>query len=361
MTKLTWSTRLEAANDRFLLFEYRMPSESLSLVRVILCGWLLLVGAGTRLERVDDLPDSFWDPPLGPVRLMGEIPPRWLLTTISIGFLCALVATFLGLRTSTASALAGTCLLVAETIENSFGKIDHGYVLVSVFLLTMSFSDWGDHHSVDAWLGRAKQRSRGWPLAITMLALSVMMMMAALPKISSGWLDPSFSAVQTRQRAGVLSHDTTDFLAVPLTRLEPTLLWEAADWVTVALEVSFLVLVWHRRRFRKVVATAAVFHLGVLLALNISFAPHLFVYAAVFDWSGRADKRATPQIRRLLALVLTAVVLATAGRTGAVPSDWLVVTPIMVAGGMAAAWLAGGFLAPRFHMAPADRVDDRTA
>ena len=62
-------------------------------------------------------------------------------------------------------------------------------------------------------------------------------------------------------------------------------LWEAADWFTVALELGLVVTVLSWKWFRMSIAIAALFHVGVLMLLNIVFSWNIFGYAAFVRWS----------------------------------------------------------------------------
>lgn len=333
--------RLEDLADRFLDREYMHTTGSLAVLRITFTTWLLLGGAGRRFPSVSEIPQSMWDPPLGPLRLLPSVPPRWFLVVVSVWVTCSLILVLSGLWTSRASVSAGVGLLAIDSIQNSFGKIDHGLLLLSSFLILMSWSGWGGAASIDLRRGRSDV-PRSWPIAVTLLMLSVMMMMAALPKATSEWFDTSFSALQVRQLVGATSFGADRYLAQWATGFDNALLWESFDWVTIAFEGAFVFVVWKRRHMQVLLAFAALFHVSVLLLLNIHFTGFLFVYAVAFDWSrvGRAVTRAIDDTAvgpHVLALV--SIALAAWGRYGATSRLLLSDAVLMFAGVLGAVWV----------------------
>lgn len=341
---MTAAVGLERACDRFLLKEYAVPGVSAAFVRILFASWLLAAGAGRVLTRSATIPASLWDPPLGPLRLIQHPPASWFVTIASIATTVALVLLFVGYRTSLASAASGTLLLAGDAIKNSYGKIDHGLTLIALFLILMAASGWGSHLSLDRVRHARPPVRRHWPVAISMLFLSVMMAMAALPKLTSHWLDPSFSAIQVRQFRGVVGFGADAYLAERFSRLDGLVFWEALDWITILFELAFILVVWKRSRMRRLLTIAAIFHLFVLLTLNISFAGIVFVYAAAFDWSrtGRALERQLTRLSDRVKVVgawSTGISLAVVGRAFSAGSFLVSETPLFVAAAIAAPWL----------------------
>jgi len=230
--------------------------------------------------------DSFFQPAPGPMRLFVGFPPApffYLLDgVVGIALLCVL----LGLFTVPASVVLSLALLVGEGFAFSFGKIDHSilFVLTPLFL---SAAGWGDHFSVDAMRRRgvnAPSRMTSGMLRAFAVFVGVCFVTGALPKIRGGWLDPStqatFAFVIQRVERG-----RSDWLIGPLSSLHVPIAWEALDWATVSLEFGLLFLVIQWRAWRVGLSFAALFHLGVLVSLDIDFWMNVLAYGAFVQWT----------------------------------------------------------------------------
>ncbi|WP_185958223.1 hypothetical protein [Fodinibius sediminis] len=110
------------------------------------------------------------------------------------------------------------------------------------------------------------------------------MMTAALAKITTGWLDPSTSALAGHMIKSyyVLEHETV--FASYLLSFNNFYLFKFLDYSTLLLECAFIFCVFSQRYFRLVCATACLFHFGVQLTMEISFTPNVIAYAFFVNW-----------------------------------------------------------------------------
>ena len=239
------------------------------------------------LGMLSNRPAERFDPPPGPMLLFESLPTQGVLEGLQV--LIALLAALLlvGLHTRSVSVLLALALMTGFGLTYSFGKIDHTIVLALV-PLWMAFSDWGKAMSFDAATtprGTERTSVAQWPLRFLAVSIALSFFTAGWYKLRSGWLDLDTHAVQGHFGRSYLKNERTDWLAPEIFDLRLGRLWEAADWFTVALELGLVVTVLSWRWFRVSIAIAALFHLGVLMMLNIVFSWNVFGYAAFVRWS----------------------------------------------------------------------------
>ena len=259
--------------------------DDLAWFRVIYSAGLLLTIQPFGL--LSNRPAERFDPPPGPLTLFESLPPHGVLEGLEI--LTAVLAALLlvGLHTRGVSILLALALMTGLGLTYSFGKIDHTIVLALV-PLWMAFSDWGKSMSLDAAADRrGTERSdvAQWPLRFLAVSIALTFFTGGWYKLRSGWLDLDTHAVQGHFGRSYLKNGRTDWLAPEILDLRLGRLWEAADWFTVALELGLVVTVLSWQWFRVSIALAALFHVGVLLILNIVFSWNVLGYAAFVRWS----------------------------------------------------------------------------
>ena len=234
---------------------------------------------------IADVPASRFDPPPGPMSVFSSVPPRAALELLELATAVLAALLVLGIRTKTVSILLALALATGFGLIYSFGKIDHTIVTVLVPAV-MAFSGWGRALSVDAARDHAVDRPvEQWPMRLLALMIGLSFMTAGVAKLRTGWLDLDTHAVQGHFARGSFSGERAEWLAPQLIDFHVGRLWEAADWFTVALELGLLLTVFWWRLFRIAIAVAALFHVGVLLMMNIAFSWNLVGYGAFVRWS----------------------------------------------------------------------------
>jgi uncharacterized membrane protein YphA (DoxX/SURF4 family) len=276
--------RLDSWYERWLFESYRTDPASLGLYRIVFAT-LLLADLPLHLW-IPRFPDSFFDPPIGMTLFFAGFPRAWFFYVLDAGLVVALSCLLFGLRTRLASLNVALLLFVGNAWSYSFGKINHDilYVLVP---LVMAFSSWGDRYSLDARLGRrSNELASAWPVCLLLVLTAAAMGYAGIVKATSGWLDPSTSAVRGHMTAHNFMGASAPAFGTWLLRFDVPALWEAADAATIGLEAGFLLAMFSRRLMRLWCALAAIFHALVFFAFNISpFLCNLLVYAVLIDWS----------------------------------------------------------------------------
>ncbi len=281
--------RLATAFDRWIFDSFRVTPQGLALYRIAYALFVLLVvspghGPRTRFGALGTFPDAFFLPPPGPMRLLGGFPPPWFFEALTLALTVSAAALLVGYRTRWASVGIGVLFLVANGFLYSFGKINHT-MLFDLVPLVMTFSGWGAAYSVDRLQGRsAGRRVAAWPLTLLALVVGFGMFTAGFPKLIGGWLDPSTHATYGHLIKQMAVRGRAELLAPFFASLESALFWEALDYATVAFEVGFLFAIFHPRTTRLFAALAVLFHLGILLMLNLAFAINMITYAAFLDW-----------------------------------------------------------------------------
>jgi hypothetical protein len=248
------------------------------------------------------------------MRLLPEAPSVAILFVLQAAEAVALAALLVGWRTRVASwavALVGT---VGSGIIYSSGNLDHGFLPILMAAL-MSFSGWGAAWSVDAARGRTVEVA-AWPIALLAWCLGLAMLGAAWPKVQAGWLRLDTHAARGHLVEEYVVNHRRQLLAGQAMRVSDGRLWEVLDYLTVLLEGGFVVAVLWVRSTRVFVAAAAVFHLAIILMMNISFVSNMVVYAAFVDWTWLAARVRVPHRWSAVAaqpLVPMAVVAVGAG------------------------------------------------
>ncbi len=343
--------------DRMLFSTWDIEPKRLAVFRMIY-GLYALIWIFPVSSWVQDLPGSWFEPAFGPLLVFESTPDSRIMVTLSVVAAVSLVGVVAGFRTRWTSLAAAVTLATLSGIEYSFGKIDHTTFMWLVPGL-MSFSAWGDEISVDAIRseGRRSEESRrgrqAWPVALLVVALASAMATAAVAKIRGGWLDLSYSATRGHQVSRVFTLGGDKLLAVPAAENHLAILDEAFDWLTVGFEGAFLPALFSRKWTRRIVAIAMIFHLAVVMMLNIAFLANLAVYGVVVAWPTPGDKQ--NQRRLLIGATTFAVVSAVFASLGnplarvvflwAEDGDlWISALIIAVGAAGAARWLLGDFV-----------------
>jgi uncharacterized membrane protein YphA (DoxX/SURF4 family) len=124
-----------------------------------------------------------------------------------------------------------------------------------------------------------------WPMRLLAVMIALSFVTGGWAKFRTGWLDLDSHAVQGHFASGYLSGGRTNWLAPELIDLQLGHLWEVADWLTVGLELGLILTVVSWRLFRVALAVTTLFHLGVMLVINIAFSWNLMGYAAFYRWA----------------------------------------------------------------------------
>ena len=249
---------------------YRASPRSLAIVRMLF-GTVLLLFLLPRFQWIAGFPDSFFDPPPGPMAAFAGFPPRAYFLVVDAILVAAAVFLTAGRHVTVASVLISGGLLAGNLWAYSFGKIAHDILLVVLPLFL----------AAAGWDGRARSSAR--PLALLAVVIGLAMATGAWQKIQTGWLDLSASAVLGHTVTSVVADGQSALWRLAL-RLLPPPAWEVMDYVTVSFEAAFILLVGRAAWFRTLCGFACFFHVAVALLMRITFVWNIPAYAAFVDW-----------------------------------------------------------------------------
>ena len=329
--------------DHWMFDAYTLTPRSLAVARIVIAVYLVL-WRFPDARWAHSLSEAFYRPPPGPMRLVGGVPSSGALTALSVVLSVTTVALLLGYHTRLASCLTGLLLFTVDGFTYSFGHIHHSGTYLAAVLVIMAASNWGDAYSVDAVRRpeRSERRADAWPIALAALVLGFLMLTAVLPKIASGWLDPSTLAVRSHVvHYRFVAPDDALLGTLPL-ELRSALVWKPLDYLTVAFELGFAIAIASPRRLRLFCAAAVVFHFAIFLAFGIDFTGNVVAYAIFFPWSTVVDRLRVPRAVHTVTDDLRAA-LARAG---------MAVGPVVLVGGACLFLLRDRIGTPMRHLAP---------
>jgi hypothetical protein len=259
------------------------------------------------IQWVGDYPNAVIDAPPGPFQLVSAFPSPTVLVALEVLRSFALVMLAFGICTRWVSIAVAVLLLITYGLTYTLGKIDHTILLVLAPLI-LSFAQWGRCVSIDALLKkRAPAPQLQWPLRFLALVVGLSFFAAAFLKLATGWLSPSTQAALGHLLARYYSNASMPWsVQWVVTTNHLRLAWEAIDWLTVAMEFAILLAMPWWRAFRIALAVAVLFHLGVLVAMDIDFSFNVVVYGAFVSWAALSRPiRSAPMAKRTVARLTT--------------------------------------------------------
>jgi uncharacterized membrane protein YphA (DoxX/SURF4 family) len=280
MTVKRWSV------DRFIFEEYKTNASGLGIYRILFAAYILIYLP--QQLWVPDFPDSFFNPPFGLTLFFTGFPGVLYFYLLNGVAIVAAVCLLFGYKTRVASIGFSLLLLGCNYWAYSFGKINHDIPLILIPLI-MQRAGWGNGYSMDAKRMPADGGKEGdataWSLALLAIIVGIAMMSAAVPKATSGWLDPHSYAIRAHMLYNVFVTGRSNWFAERMLRVNEGVFWKFFDYSTVMIEAAFLLTVFRRGAFRVVCALACFFHLGIALTMEIAFVGNILAYAAFSEWS----------------------------------------------------------------------------
>lgn len=268
---------MSARFDRWLFEAWATPADQIAGFRIAVCAYLLFLGMWPP-PLLAEVPPEALRPPLGPFLLLPGYPPAWLLLAVQASGFVAVWLLLLGRAPRTMALLATGCGVFLSGVTFSVGgKIDHNILLVLAPLAA------GFAHAGAATTPRERD-ARAWPIAVFALVVGFSLFTSGFFKAQGGWLAVADSSVQGLQLRNLHVYGRDVLLAPYAAQVTTHWLWELADYGTVALECSFLVLPFFPRAMRVGLLLMAGLHLGIMLLMNISFAGNIVVYALFLRW-----------------------------------------------------------------------------
>ena len=263
---------------------YPVPFTVLSLYRIAIGSYMLILNAIPDLRWIGSYPSVFYDPAPGMPSMWRGFLPYWALVGLEILLILVICGLLIGWRTPAMSIAVTVIGYTANSAYFTFGKIDHTFMLWIVPGL-LAFSGWGRHYSVDASKTAPPDKDEiapSWPIVAVGAFLALSFLTAAIPKIARGWLSFETSAVRRHFLQLSFQLERDQLLAGPFIDFEFQPFWEALDWAGVGLELALAFALFWPFAQRWLIFAAWIFHLANLLLLNISFYGPLMVYPLFF-------------------------------------------------------------------------------
>ncbi len=265
---------------------------NLAAARIVFGSTSLWVLVSRNFAGMSGLPSEFWSavPASASWRYLdfGGHPAleRGLEWAAGIALVCAIA----GVLPRISCFIAGMLLYhlaPLETIIWTPNPYARGLTISVLALLTLAFSPCGDRWALKFAHSRGQAAERGdytWPLRLIQLFVAQIYFFSGFAKIShSGWRWASASNL----RSWLLYFSEEDQVRVFHTLgrwlAERPLLCQVIGVGTLILELGFITVLFSKTARRLLVPLAAVFHLGILLSMNLAFlnVPQLLVFV---DW-----------------------------------------------------------------------------
>ena len=269
--------------DRWLFHSFEDVSEKgLSAFRILFCSYLLIVGIKQFASAIASQNSLLYEPKRS-LATFFDLPSHPFFVGLDYLFLILIILVFVGFKTRWTSLLLGLCFLVGNSFIYSFGKISHGWLLITLLPFVFSFSNWGAHFSMDSQMSKKKTKEERWPLAIFAGLICIAMFSAGLEKLYHGWLFFDTEKARYIFYRGWL-YERSGILTEWVLSIQSDFFWAVADYLVVIFEVGFLYAIWKANRFRVWITFALLFHLSIYLFMGFSFTFNLICYLVFINW-----------------------------------------------------------------------------
>jgi hypothetical protein len=314
MNPLLTIGKLRLFIDRLLKQHFFQPTapQSLSLFRILYCAALIWSLADDRDMHLAKFSRSAWNPiPLFELFGVGLMSTAQFQALFSL-LIAALVLTAIGLATRVSATVAwiafflymGTYLGFDKSPDVNYVIHSHNMVVVILFILSLvpGVSDYG----VDGWIRRRRwslgehAQASAWPIQLIKLTFCLAYFGAGYCKVAS---NPFWADGYTLQHNLMAKYLVLD--------CEPGH-WVAQSWwlclvlgiATLALELTFFLIVFYPRLTWFYVFGAICFHTAVNLTMRINFFPYFGCTFLIFlSWPVLVSLANAPQ--RLFAWLAT--------------------------------------------------------
>ncbi|MCP4457299.1 MAG: hypothetical protein GY816_04625 [Cytophagales bacterium] len=201
--------------------------------------------------------------------------------------------------------LLGVCFLVGNSFIYSFGKISHGWLVITLLPFVFSFSNWGAHYSIDSKINNGNKNSKEehWPLAIFAGLSCIAMFSAGLEKLFHGWLFLDTEKSRYVFFRGWL-YERPGFLTEWVLSIQSKFFCAFADYSIVIFELIVMWAVWKANLFRGWIVLSMIFHFSVYVFMGFTFTYNMICYLVFFSWNFVLDQL---RLRKLLDAVFSRI------------------------------------------------------
>lgn len=264
---------------QWINIEFAPITKSLPIYRVIYALFALFVVLPKYLW-IGSYPDTFFLPRIGFTLFFSGFPDVAFFYLLNFLMILSLLALLVGYKTFYSSITFAVLFFIGNGWAYSFGKVNHDILFLLTPLLLSGI--WGGN-----LLARknSTKKASTWPIPTFALLISLAMLTAAIPKIISGWLDPSTSALTGHLVKSYFVSERQTITAGYLLSQNNFYLFKLFDYGTIIIESAFIFALVSLRHFRLVCALACFFHFGVHLTMGISFTTNIMAYAVFVNWN----------------------------------------------------------------------------
>lgn len=256
---------------------YHPSYEFLAFYRIFFSLFLLWIGISDN-SWIHSVPSSAMQPPVSILSFTDFIPSEFFFVSCRFIMHMCLLLIFIGYRPRIFAITYMVLYLVTNNYAYSFGKINHDFIY-TLPVLVMAFSPW---NKVYSFFPEPKQETdylaKSWPIFMMSLIFSFGMFTAGFAKILGGWLslDTQYTQIFFNKYRYIVGW--RDLLSDFYNGISSRLFWEILDYFTVIFETVFIVSFLHPKFFRSMLIVVILFHVNVLLMLNISFSFSVGLY-----------------------------------------------------------------------------------
>ena len=270
----------------------RNDGDSLSKLRIIY-GLFILLFFNPSFAWIGEIPQGLFRPKFFSLsNLFNGFPNYNILLILEVLLIISAFCLLLGIKARLAGIIFTVIYFIGNSFRFSFGKVDRGNIMVLVFILGLSFTNWGADNALipDRRVSKSRQNRI---LAILAVILCFGMFTAGFEKAlywvdfdlqTGGFLRWFYNGFYTNGR---------DNLLAPVVTTLPPQIFELADYFAVVFELTPLVaLFFGKKWWWSWLLIASIFHLANTLLLNINFTAHAPVYLtfinlSLFDLKGK--------------------------------------------------------------------------
>lgn len=277
-------------------------SQSLSIIRIFY-GLFILIFLKLDFAWIGNIPQGFFSPRFLSFSVFFQGFPNYLtMRAIEVILVVLGLCILLGIKSRWAGIFFVITYVIANSFHFSFGKINHGSIMFTTFVLGLSLTNWGTSNAV-VRDRQISQKIQTRVLAILAVVLCFGMFTAGWEK-AINWLDFDLKTggFMSWFYQGYFTQGRDEFLA-PLVLKMPPQIFELADYSAVIFElIPIVALLAGRKWWLSWLLTACLFHLANTLLLNINFISHAPVYLTfVFlNFGLKRDRQKVPIDRRKL-------------------------------------------------------------
>ena len=257
---------------------YNPSYEFLAFFRIFFSVFLLWNGLPNS-SWVAELPESAMHPPISLLSFISFIPPGWFFILCGYTMIACLLLILIGFKPRIFAILYVILLIITDNYAFSFGKINHSFIYI-LPILVMSFSPWNKTFSFfKEPIKETDTLAKSWPMFLISFIFSFGMFTAAHAKYTGGWFHHDLQSSQIFFYQYRFALEWDDLLSDTFDSIKSQVFWEIMDHATVIFEAAFIVSILKPKCFRFMIYLATIFHLGVLLMMNISFTISVGLYA----------------------------------------------------------------------------------